>query len=84
MWVWRTTLEIARQLKEGGYRGRYIRPMLDKAAKNASDQSLSNANFQVLDVQVDDMPSDFDTPFLDLALCFLKIHIRRFQTYTNL
>ena len=40
-----TTLEIAKQLEEGEIIGVDIsEPMLARAAKNASDQSLSNAN----------------------------------------
>ena len=51
-----TTLEIAKQLGGGEVIGVDIsEPMLARAAKNASDQSLSNANFQVIDVQVDDL-----------------------------
>ena len=68
-----TTIEIAKQLEEGEIIGVDIsEPMLARAAKNASDQSLSNANFQVLDVQVDDMPSDFDIAFSRFGVMFFE------------
>ncbi len=68
-----TTLEIAKQLGEGEIIGVDIsEPMLARAAQNASDQSLSNANFQVLDVQVDDMPSDFDIAFSRFGVMFFE------------
>ena len=77
-----TTLEIAEQLEEGEIIGIDIsEPMLARAAKNASDQSLSNANFQVLDVQVDDMPSDFDTAFSRFGVMFFE---DPYQAFSNI
>ena len=77
-----TTLEIAKQLGEGEIIGVDIsEPMLAKAAKNASDQSLSNADFQVLDVQVDDMPSDFDIAFSRFGVMFFE---DPYQAFSNI
>ena len=77
-----TTLEIAKQLGEGEIIGVDIsKPMLARAAKNASDQSLSNANFQVLDVQVDDMPSDFDIAFSRFGVMFFE---DPYQAFSNI
>ena len=77
-----TTLEIAKQLEEGEIIGIDIsEPMLARAAKNASDQSLSNANFQVLDVQVDDMPSDFDIAFSRFGVMFFE---DPYQAFSNI
>ena len=77
-----TTLEIAKQLGEGEIIGVDIsEPMLARAAKNASDQSLSNANFQVLDVQVDDMPSDFDIAFSRFGVMFFE---DPYQAFSNI
>ena len=77
-----TTLEIAKQLEEGEIIGVDIsEPMLARAAKNASDQSLSNANFQVLDVQVDDMPSDFDIAFSRFGVMFFE---DPYQAFSNI
>ena len=77
-----TTLEIAKQLGEGEIIGVDIsEPMLAKAAKNASDQSLSNTNFQVLDVQVDDMPSDFDIAFSRFGVMFFE---DPYQAFSNI
>ena len=79
-----TTLEIAKQLEEGEIIGIDIsEPMLARAAKNASDQSLSNANFQVLDVQVDDMPSDFDIAFSRFGVMFFENPIDAFKNIHN-
>ena len=55
--------------------------MLARAAKNASDQSLYNANFQVLDVQVDDMPSDFDIAFSRFGVMFFE---DPYQAFSNI
>ena len=77
-----TTLEIAKQLGKGEIIGVDIsEPMLARAAKNASDQSLSNANFQVLDVQVDDMPSDFDIAFSRFGVMFFE---DPYQAFSNI
>ncbi len=77
-----TTLEIAKQLGEGEIIGVDIsEPMLARAAKNASDQSLSNTNFQVLDVQVDDMPSDFDIAFSRFGVMFFE---DPYQAFSNI
>ena len=77
-----TTLEIAKQLGEGEITGVDIsEPMLARAAKNASDQSLSNANFQVLDVQVDDMPTDFDIAFSRFGVMFFE---DPYQAFSNI
>ena len=77
-----TTLEIAKQLGEGEIIGVDIsEPMLARAAQNASDQSLSNANFQVLDVQVDDMPSDFDIAFSRFGVMFFE---DPYQAFSNI
>ena len=77
-----TTLEIAKQLGEGEIIGVDIsKPMLARAAKNASAQSLSNANFQVSDVQVDDMPSDFDIAFSRFGVMFFE---DPYQAFSNI
>ena len=79
-----TTLEIAKQLGEGEIIGVDIsKPMLARAAKNASAQSLSNANFQVLDVQVDDMPSDFDIAFSRFGVMFFEDPYQAFSNIYN-
>ena len=79
-----STLEIAKQLGEGEIVGVDIsEPMLARAARNASVQSLSNANFQVLDVQVDDMPSDFDIAFSRFGVMFFEDPYQAFSNIYN-
>ena len=79
-----TTLEIAQQLESGEIIGVDIsEPMLDKATQNASDQSLSNASFQVLDVQVDDMPSDYEIAFSRFGVMFFEDPYQAFSNINN-
>ena len=71
-----TTLEIAQQLESGEIIGVDIsEPMLDRATQNASDQSLSNASFQVFDVQVDEMPSDYEIAFSRFGVMFFELQL---------
>ena len=72
--MWATTLEIAKQLKKGEIMCKIFRAYAIRH-KN-SDQSLYNANFQ--DVQVDDMPSDFDIAFSRFGVMFFEDPVRRF------
>ena len=79
-----TTLEIAQQLESGEIIGVDIsEPMLDRATQNASDQSLSNASFQVLDVQVDDMPSDYEIAFSRFGVMFFEDPYQAFSNINN-
>ena len=79
-----TTLEIAQQLKSGEIIGVDIsEPMLDKATQNASDLSLLNASFQVLDVQVDDMPSDYEIAFSRFGVMFFEDPYQAFSNINN-
>ncbi len=79
-----TTLEIAQQLESGEIIGVDIsEPMLDRATQNAFDQSLSNASFQVLDVQVDDMPSDYEIAFSRFGVMFFEDPYQAFSNINN-
>ena len=79
-----TTLEIAQQLESGEIIGVDIsEPMLDRATQNASDLSLSNASFQVLDVQVDDMPSDYEIAFSRFGVMFFEDPYQAFSNINN-
>ena len=79
-----TTLEIAQQLESGEIIGVDIsEPMLDRATQNASDQSLSNASFQVLDVQVDEMPSEYEIAFSRFGVMFFEDPYQAFSNINN-
>ena len=79
-----TTLEIAQQLESGEIIGVDIsEPMLDRATQNASDLSLPNASFQVLDVQVDDMPSDYEIAFSRFGVMFFEDPYQAFSNINN-
>ena len=79
-----TTLEIAQQLESGEIIGVDIsEPMLDRANQNASDQSLLNASFQVLDVQVGDMPSDYEIAFSRFGVMFFEDPYQAFSNINN-
>ena len=79
-----TTLEIAQQLESGEIIGVDIsEPMLDRATQNASYQSLSNASFQFLDVQVDDMPSDYEIAFSRFGVMFFEDPYQAFSNINN-
>ena len=78
-----TTLEIAKKIKDGTITGVDIsEPMLKKASQNAAALELSNTSFQVLDVQVDKMPSnDFDIAFSRFGVMFFE---DPFEAFSNI
>ena len=78
-----TTLEIAKKMKDGTITGVDIsEPMLKKASQNAAALELSNTSFQVLDVQVDKMPSnDFDIAFSRFGVMFFE---DPFEAFSNI
>ena len=78
-----TTLEIAKKINDGTITGVDIsEPMLKRASQNAAALELSNINFQVLDVQVDEMPSnDFDIAFSRFGVMFFE---NPFEAFSNI
>ena len=78
-----TTLEIAKKIKDGTITGVDIsEPMLKKASQNAAALELTNTSFQVLDVQVDKMPSnDFDIAFSRFGVMFFE---DPFEAFSNI
>ena len=78
-----TTLEIAKKIKDGTITGVDIsEPMLKKASQNAVALELSNTSFQVLDVQVDKMPSnDYDIAFSRFGVMFFE---DPFEAFSNI
>ncbi len=78
-----TTLEIAKKIDDGTITGVDIsEPMLKRASQNATALELSNINFQVLDVQVDEMPSnDFDIAFSRFGVMFFE---NPFEAFSNI
>ena len=78
-----TTLEIAKKIKAGTITGVDIsEPMLQRASQNAAELGLSNVNFQMLDVQVDEMMSnDFDIAFSRFGVMFFE---NPFEAFSNI
>ena len=78
-----TTLEIAKKIDDGTITGVDIsEPMLKRASQNAAALELSNINFQVLDVQVDEIPSnDFDIAFSRFGVMFFE---NPFEAFSNI
>ena len=78
-----TTLEIAKKIKAGTITGVDIsEPMLQRASQNAAELGLTNANFQMLDVQVDEMMSnDFDIAFSRFGVMFFE---NPFEAFSNI
>ena len=69
-----TTIEIAKMIPKGHVTGLDISiPMLDRAEKFASEMSLSNIDFQVKDVQTEEINSNhYDIAFSRFGVMFFE------------
>ena len=69
-----TTIEIAKMIPKGHVTGLDISiPMLDRAEKFASEMSLSNIDFQVKDVQTEEISSNqYDIAFSRFGVMFFE------------
>ena len=69
-----TTIEIAKMIPKGHVTGLDISiPMLDRAEKLASEMSLSNIDFQVKDVQTEEISSNhYDIAFSRFGVMFFE------------
>ena len=80
-----TSLEIAKQIPQGKIIGLDISvPMLDQASKLASEMSLMNTEFQVKDVQVEELKSEyFDIAFSRFGVMFFEDPFEAFKNIYN-
>ena len=80
-----TSLEIAKQIPEGKLIGLDISvPMLDQASKLASEMSLTNTDFQVKDVQVEELMYEyFDIAFSRFGVMFFEDPFEAFKNIHN-
>ena len=78
-----TTLDIAKKVPNGKIVGLDIsEPMLQKARLSADERSLSNTEFEVKDVQIDSMPSEyFDVAFSRFGVMFFE---NPYQAFKNI
>ena len=76
-----TTLDIAKKVPNGKIVGLDIsEPMLQKARLSADERSLSNTEFEVKDVQIDSMPSEyFDVAFSRFGVMFFEDPYQAFK-----
>ena len=80
-----TSLEIAKQIPQGKIIGLDISvPMLDQASKLALEMSLTNTEFQIKDVQVEDLKSEyFDIAFSRFGVMFFEDPFEAFKNIHN-
>jgi len=80
-----TTLEIAQRVSEGSVTGLDISvPMLDKAKSEASIQGVANVDFQIIDVQVDQLASEeYDYVYSRFGVMFFEDPFEAFKNLSS-
>ena len=80
-----TTLEIAQRVSEGSVTGLDISvPMLDKAKSEASIQGVANVDFQIIDVQVDQLASEeYDYVYSRFGVMFFEDPYEAFKNLSS-